>query len=572
MLGRPFSTSVITDAGEHMGKTILNNTAIIVSEDNELTNGIVQLIDNVVPCSSRMVFDELARDSAFSIFTYALEKTGLKDSLIATNRGITYDMGSDATDTSGDPLYYPKECKLGFTIFAETNSVFKRYGITDFESLKAKCAEWYKNSKDWYQYPDEKGIEISTGDDYTNRFNVVNMFVAYHIIKASMAIDQIVYDYSKKSGNENWNYAFGGEPQDYFETMLPHTLMKVWQPLYHNTGEMTNLWINRCRANNTLTDQIGLQGSEEMHPLITPGVQIIRNAAASKNAYNGFIHRINDVLLYNKVVARQVLNERMRHDTSSFIYELINNGFRGANSTEISALNSGGIGHRVAFPIDYFENIKCYNSKTAMRFCIQGAWRALESDQFQGWDMYDLAFRMPPVPTGVYEIRIAYPPMYRGGLMQFYIGTSSSPASMQALGLPLDARLPVFESEAAIAMGWTVASDEIDYGVSTDVVLRNNGYMRGPCSYSRGTRNTITAPVTDVSLIAGDTNCRTETAYGCQVTRRIVTRMRLKQSENYWFRIKNLITDDKNLGWTLDYIELVPISIVDNQTYIEDWY
>lgn len=572
MLGRPFSTSVITDTTENQGKTILNNVAIITSEDNEVTNGIVQLIDNVVPRSSRTIFDEIERIEDYSIFAEALEKTGLKDSLSTTSKGITYDMGTNHTDRDGNSLYYPKECKIGFTIFAEPNKVFSKYGITDFATLKAKCAEWYANAKDWYQYPDEKGIEISTGDDYTNRFNVVNMFVAYHIIKASMAVDQLVYDYSKKSGNANWNYAFGGEPQDFFETMLPHTLMKIWEPLYHNSGSAINLWINRCRANNTLTDQVGLQGSEGMHSLITSGVQIIRNTAASKSTYNGYIHRINDVLLYNKVVAKQVLNERMRHDTSTFLYELINNGIRGASPTEVSAMNGGGDGNRVAFPLDFFDNIKCYNSNTVLRFNVQGAWRAHESDQFQGWDQYDFAVRIPPVPTGVYEIRMIYPPMARGGLMQYYIGTSNKVGSMMAIGIPLDARLPYYGTDAATAMGWTNASEEDDYGVATDVMLRNNGYMRAPCSFSRGTYNSITSPVTDVSQISGSTNCRTETGYGTSMIRRIVTRMQLKQSEEYWLRIKNLITDDKTLGWSFDFIELVPVNIVDNQTYSEDWY
>ena len=206
-----------------------------------------------------------------------------------------------------------------------------------------------------------------------------------------------------------------------------------------------------------------------------------------------------------------------------------------------------------------------------LRFNVQGAWRAHESDQFQGWNRYDFAVRIPPVPTGVYEIRMIYPPMDRGGLMQYYIGTSNKVQSMQALGIPLDARLPLHDA-AGEAMGWTDPTAEEDYGVATDVMLRNNGYMRAPCSFSRGTYNSTTSPVTDVAQITGSTNCRTERGYGTSMIRRIVTRMQIKQSENYWLRIKNLITDDPALGWSFDFIELVPVSIVDNQNYSEDWY
>ena len=564
MLGRPFSTSIDT-----LGQTVLNNVSVIKSQDNEMTNGLVHLIDKVVPRSSRLISDELAREPLFSIFNEALLRTGLKDSLAKTDKGKTYDMGSNHTDRDGNLLYYPKECKIGYTIFAETDNVFKAAGINSFDDLKAKCIEWYANAADWYDYPRELGIQISTGDDYTNRFNVVNMFVSYHIIKASMAVDQLVYE--RKTGNENWNYAFGGEPQDYFETMLPHTLMKIWQPLYHNTGSSVTLWINRYRANNTLTDEVGLQGSDAMHQLISEGVKITRNAAASIQSYNGYIHRIESILLYDKMVPTGVLNERMRLDTSTFLYELINNGIRGASPTEVSAMNGGGDGNRVAFPLDFFDNIVCYSASTVLRFNVQGAWRAHESDQFQGWNRYDFAVRIPPVPTGVYEIRMIYPPMDRGGLMQYYIGTSNKVQSMQALGIPLDARLPLHDA-AGEAMGWTDPTAEEDYGVATDVMLRNNGYMRAPCSFSRGTYNSTTSPVTDVAQITGSTNCRTERGYGTSMIRRIVTRMQIKQSENYWLRIKNLITDDPALGWSFDFIELVPVSIVDNQNYSEDWY
>ena len=564
MLGRPFSTSIDT-----LGQTVLNNVSVIISQDNEVTNGIVHLIDNVVPRSSRLISDDLDRAGVFNIFAEALRRTGLKDSLAKTDKGKTYDMGSNNTDRDGHSLYYPKECRIGYTIFAETDEVFRAAGIQSFSDLCAKCKEWYADAADWYDYPRELGITISTDSDFTNRFNVVNMFVAYHILRASMAADQLVYE--RKSGNENWNYAFGGEPQDFFETMLPHTLMKIWQPMYHNTGSAVNIWINRYRANNTLTDEVGLQGSEEMHPLIREGVQITRNSAASIQSYNGYIHRINSILLYDRLVPQGVLNERMRIDTSTFLYELINNGIRGASPTEISAMNGGGNGDRVAFPLDFFDNIVCYNASTVLRFNVQGAWRAHESDQFQGWNRYDFAVRLPSVPIGVYEIRMIYPPMDRGGLMQYYIGTSNKVQAMQAIGIPLDARLPLHD-DAGAAMGWTDPAAEDDYGVATDVMLRNNGYMRAPCSFSRGTYNSTTSPVTDVSQITGSTNCRTERGYGTSMIRRIVTRMQLKQSENYWLRIKNLITDDPALGWSFDFIELVPVSIVDNQNYSEDWY
>ena len=38
--------------------------------------------------------------------------------------------------------------------------------------------------------------------------------------------------------------------------------------------------------------------------------------------------------------------------------------------------------------------------------------------------------------------------------------------------------------------------------------------------------------------------------------------MQLKQSEEHWFRIKNVISDETDLKWQFDYIEFVPIDVV----------
>ena len=73
------------------------------------------------------------------------------------------------------------------------------------------------------------------------------------------------------------------------------------------------------------------------------------------------------------------------------------------------------------------------------------------------------------------------------------------------------------------------------------------------------------------SQIIGSTSCRSETGYGTMMLRRIITTQRFEQGKDYWLRIKNLV-NDKNLGWSFDFIELVPLDIVNSQTMTEDWY
>ena len=122
--------------------------------------------------------------------------------------------------------------------------------------------------------------------------------------------------------------------------------------------------------------------------------------------------------------------------------------------------------------------------------------------------------------------------------------------------------------------------DELsDFGVAAGQRMHVRGYMYAPASFSRGTYNTITDPLTysddDIysaaSQIVGSTSCRSEVGYGTMMLRRVITTQRFEQGKDYWLRIKNLV-NDANLGWSFDFIELVPLDIVNSQTMTEDWY
>ncbi|MDE6806913.1 MAG: fasciclin domain-containing protein, partial [Prevotella sp.] len=221
---------------EYVGLTSLNDISAIIDGDIEAINGVLHVCSNVIPRSDRTTDDQLRVEGEkdLRIFYEALELTGYADTLMiekkvnADGTAKTYDLGNNHNDRDGNSLYYPKECMIKWTVFAETDDAFRAAGINSLADLKEKCVEWYGNCGAWYDYITEKGITISTGDDYTNPFNVVNMFVAYHILRAGMPIDRIVYEKNAQT-NASWNFCFGYEPQEYFETMLPNTLLKVWE-------------------------------------------------------------------------------------------------------------------------------------------------------------------------------------------------------------------------------------------------------------------------------------------------------------------------------------------------------
>ena len=576
MLGRSIDTE---GASDPLGRVTLNQTSVIIEGDSVLTNGVVHKISRVVPRPTRLLPDELdKRKEHFSIFLEALKLTKLDEALRVSKKNVTYPDPNDwdHTDTDGTSLYAPTECLVGFTLFVEPNSVLEANNIHNINDLIEYANNVYGNATNWYQYPREKGITISTGTDYENPFNALHMFVAYHILYASMPQNQLVFEYgSNAENNTYWNYVNGAAPYDYYETMLPGTLLKIWQPkgsVKSTSAAFKDLYINRAVAFNTLTDELGTQGSNALHTVIQEGIKINRTTdnsgvPANIQAYNGYIHTINGMLVYDANVPQAVLHERMRFDATTFLPEFINNGFRMASSGEISKMNGGGSGARIAFPIfpanqggaTYFDNVVSYTDANALRYNVCGAYNAWQCNTFQGWGNYDLAIKLPPLPTNTYEFRIFYTPMSHGGMMQFYMGKSSKMSDMISLDIPLDVRVPITDPR----IGWTNFNEEEDKGVATDAALRNRGYMRGLYSYCDHAENNDGG---------GDNRTQRYTTTGNQSLRRILTRDVFRQSDEHWFRIKNVISDETDLKWQLDYVEFVPVDVVDNPTYAEDWY
>ena len=523
--------------------------------------------------------DVLAEHAEYSLFSEALEITGLADTLAMRDKFKDYYIetpsGRPGSAYASGRFYYPTQCRVKFTLFAVDNDAFRQLGITDLPSLKAKCAEWYAGAADWYDYPGKGTVAISTGDDYTNPMNVLNMFVRYHILKAGLPYSKLVYAYD--TNNPMWNYAFGGEPQDYYETLLPHTLLKVWQPLYHNTGDRTNIWVNRYRKNNTLTDAVGTFGSEAMHPLVDTGA-LVRKEKSDITALNGYIHSISKPLVYSNDVAYGVLNERMRVDLEDMMPEIANNGLKLATINDLAEMNKeSDDGTMARIPAGFIDNMVSYNDNTDVAYYSIGAWRAWGSQQFALWteDNMDLALRLPPVPSGTYELRLVYFPSVKAPVVQPYLGTSSDITSMTPMGIPFDMTYPnTGLEEDREATGYLLSSEFNDYGVASDRVLRNHGYMRAPASYARGSYNKIKEPISNPQELINyiSYSCRYEEGYGTSSLRKIIGTVQIDQQKEYWLRLKQVgtTTDIKNLS--LDYIELVPTSVVNNATYTEDWY
>ncbi len=549
MLGRDVNSAVDSISGGIM----LNNNSLITGMDNELENGVLHEIDHVLTRSNNLVAGEMERHSEFSLFLQALVATGLVDSLTQQERkGII--LPAKYSGKGNSKMFTPEVCKLGYTVFAETDEVYARNGINNIDDLFDYAKKVYADcagANGWYDYYRNHGIEVSTGSDYQNPANVLNMFMRYHILKYIVPYSKFFYTKSMASNAQVY---------EYLETMLPYTLMKVTR----NSGRYL---INRWLTNSTLTDRVAEQASSNISIVKQEGILIHRDNIAS---VNGYIHPIGGLLVYDENVPRGVLNERMRFDDLSLLPEMMSNLLRCKNPDEVKA-EAGGVfdtfvgSGNMRVPENYCEHLKVYNGDNTEVYYLGGqdcTWANYQGDEILCQGTYDFALRLPPVPDGTYELRLGYSANGNRGMLQFYLGRNSSIFGMKALDIPLDMRhVPSDESstdrETGVATpipdaitGWCLYTKTDDYGVASDIDMHNLGWMRGPLCY-----------------LYGSTLSR---AYPGNL-RRIITREQFEQGE-YWLRFKTVLPNNPTTEFHLDYIEFCPENIYNNTQYVEDMF
>jgi uncharacterized surface protein with fasciclin (FAS1) repeats len=543
LLGRIISASVDTLTSDIM----INNFSAITTMDNELENGVVHEIDNVLRRSNRLVAGELEQHPEFSIFSQALNMTGLGDSLILEKKMAKY------TVTNTYNFYVPEECRMGYTLFAESDETLAANNINSIDELiefannaYARCAD---QGSGWYDYYRNKGFQVSTGNDYTSPTNALNMYVRYHILKYFVPYDKLVYSFNEVAKATLF---------EYYETMLPFTLMKV-------TRISGKRRLNRWVANSTLTDCVAEEGSDNIRTVLREGIEVKNNNIM---ASNGFIHPIADMLVYDQAVPTGVLNERLRFDDTALFPEMTSNSFRLISDAEVNALNAGKTGsdgalggNYIRIPEGFFDNLAFYNGENTRLYYLPGqsnGWSNYQGDEFNCMGAYDFAFRLPPVPDGTYELRMGYTANGNRGMLQFYLGRSRELTSMKALDIPLDMRrVPVNNPDGSpdtnSGTGWSLYTNTDDMGVESDANMHNLNWMRGPLYYTVGK--------------GGSTVARAN----AQDLRRIITKMQFEQGE-YWLRFKTVLPELTTSQFHLDYIELCPENVYNNNQYVEDMY
>ena len=423
------------------GDFYINRNSKIIVKDEEVENGVVHVVDNVLMHSIAGLPDLMLENPDISLFCEAMQLTHFQDSLqlymdesyvAPGEKGVKY-------ERHGWETYYPQKRRYGYTGFIETNDVFEKLGITNIDDLTAYAKKIYDET-----FPKDAGLY---DDDPTHPKNPLNRFVAYHFL------DRKVY------ASENQIFTYMHYPEgsydayDFYETMCKGTIMKV------QIGRRSEwkLYINR-----RWDVQYQVRGA-------------VIDRTSTYDGNNGVYYTIDYPLVYSTDVTMKVLNDRMRFDAGTLMPELASNGIYRNQEDKCYQLPNGYVKNMIM----YQEAVVWYSQPVWGFWCWYG-------DEIIAMGQYDFALKLPPVPEGTYEIRYAYVAMSQRGVAQVYVDNIPC-------GIPIDLKLN--ENSSSPKIGWFsedgLTKDEI---VRNDKAMHNRGYMRAPDTQTMGSNETDMAP------------------------------------------------------------------------------
>lgn len=505
---------------------IINNTAEVIERDVEVENGVVHAISSVLATSTNTVPTQLEQYPYFSIFTEALRVTGLADSLQlykdwkGNDRETEYEWDGELVDhfdegvLTGRPLsrYY------GYSVFVETDSTFVQSGIETYDKLVEACKLWYPEATD---------------EDPTSPNNALNKFVSYHIVPRKVTYDNLTFTNKKLDVDFENHWVPYTDRHEYYETQDNH-LIKVTTPRSVNNTDTRRI-INYAKngANlPTMEDHVNIL-------VCDPNDVKATYPDFNQIALNGIIHVIDKVLIYNEEeMTGNILNCIMRFDISALVPELVTNDIRWTKNGDAGAPGQSGnvntycLCNETDNYMEHSRHFKQIAKESRLYYlCPTGSWINYQGDEFIATGKFDIAYKLPPVPEGTYEIRVGYSQSSLRGIVQFYVDDIIT-------GIPID----LIKTGADPIVGWEDDESTEDNGVTNDKEMKNRGYLKGPSSYKwEGT--TAREDVTSLRKV-------------------LVTKF-LSADTDHWLRLKNVTPHDNGYRQIMhDYVEIVPVGYV----------
>lgn len=561
MLERKLTFKFLAAYDEELGDSVpvtYINSAIVTHENDSVANGVVHTVKNIVDSYNGMVDALFSSDSTCLLYSEAFQLTHIADSL-QKSEDETYGWATDKdridsctwtndklcihTAVEYDNVAYPEKRYYNYTVFMCQDSILKeKYGIVkllgkdDPTSLEYKAHELYDP-----MYPEDADV-----DDYTDRRNALNRFISYHVLNRYGSYYTLTCNDNERLPN-NFNRR-RYDICDYYETLMPHSLMKFSFP----SGSQVGLYINR-RGVQSRSDDFGIyeRGAKVLKQTDYPDVTF--------TATNGIYHYIDDIVAYDRKTQEVVLNECIRTDCSTLspdFMTLLTDGqmARGHASSDGKNYQAGGQGRSAAnnktraigFKTGYIRNFK-YGNETHLH--VRG--RVLNYWSYQGDEVtikgrFDLTVKLPPVPAGTYEVRMMTCVQFESrGIIQYYIDGKPQ-------GIPFDMRpggvdLFGFKTDADLGDDDAIAA--------FDKSIHNIGWMRGPGCYATGDRSSYDASATTMRNLPN-------------TIRKVVGQFYTDGKSDHYLRIQQKMESENN-ELNFDFIELCPSSVYNNEYYSE---
>lgn len=536
-------TSVSFENDENNNVVVLiNNSAKIILSDIEAENGIIHSVDRVVAPSNKLLCDHFAQYEAFGIHSEAITLTGLDEVLRIYELDPNYDPFQTAPRKMSTGVEtkapFPETFLQKYTLLAVPDSVYHANNIESHEDLVAFAEEWY-------------GTEAQ--GDFTNPENALYKFISYHIIDRQLlyngsapggfVLDGYVEKTEGYKSDENLPKIYNR--YDYFETLMPYSIIKATRPA-QGTPLENELVLNYAQDDGKRVNDPKMRN--HINAIVLPtsrAKQITGLEEFDDNTLNGSIHVIDRILIYNEDEMKgNILNERMRWDSSSLFPELTNNGVR---------WHERSVGWKeIYIPNGFCKRLKVNNETTDPFYLTPHPVQATGWSNYQGDEIlvdgqYDFAYRIPHVPEGTYELRFGFGFSDARGVCQFYLDDKIT-------GIPVEMRqnggktaIGMITEFTDKALGDQETIDEFDKS------LRNRGWMKGPGSV--WTNGDGSVSLRDVPY-----------AY-----RRIITQTFLTKGD-HWLRFKDVTKGGSSQyrQFSQDYLEIVPKGIITDPSKPED--
>ncbi|MCR5360953.1 MAG: fasciclin domain-containing protein [Bacteroidales bacterium] len=537
MMRRPLKVSHAIDADTN-SVVVINGYATIIAktQNDSVENGIMHPIDCVLESSTNTLSDLIAENPRVSIYSEALDKTGLAEVMKIYKDGDYEPSGETYYYTSGaEPKEFatnPDERLIGYTAFLVPDSVLKaKYGITDLRGLYDLACKIYDPI-----YPNDVAAEGHSFEHLSDSVNPLRRFIAYHVLTRN------IQGLSELTVRDDFGvYTSKMNPVDWYPTLLPYTMLKcehLTVTKWTGEGTRTHYYLNR-----RYDDQYTIEG---VH--IQPDVE----SDVDNMALNGPYYYIDDIVKFDDETRDVIDNCRMRIDFSSLFPELMSNAIRmngdrtngGTGGNTAADNESTKYGRNFFFPDGYLEGVTVgKNGYFIYRRPRQGYW-SLHGDEFVCQGNFDVTFRIPPVPfESEWQIRLGYAAMNgRRGVAQVYFDGV-------AQGIPLDMnrdlKYILYGSFDASFTGLNSLSES--QRIENKKTLKNKGYYYGCNGGYHGANASSGESFADVYATLRIVLCTVHIAPG----------------EDHYLRVR-AVSDNKgsnNNEAMLDYLELVPKSV-----------